>query len=241
MTRLAARAGGSPDARARALDRAMGLVRRVRRPSARSFYAESAAALFGVPLERLQRALQDDPRRSTGLSGPPMQPSATVRSLAPLPQAQAELTMLLVDVPHLATLAERHGASEVIDDPRLRRVVQAVIDGAKDGRLATMSELLEQAEPQDQPLLHEQVFAGKYRAGEDASSLDVDPQVELQTLLHRCREEALDSRVRQLDDEYRSARATGDVDRQRELQQQRIALRRQQADLRQAAPLPPST
>src|SRR5690606_25361553 len=46
MTRLAAWAGDSPDARARALDRTIGLIRKVRRSSARSFYAESAAALF---------------------------------------------------------------------------------------------------------------------------------------------------------------------------------------------------
>lgn len=240
MTKLAAKAGSSPDARARALDRALGLIHRVRRPSARSFYAESAAALFGVPLERVQRVLDGNQRGTTGHSRPAVQPSATVRSLPPLPQAQAELTMLLVDVPHLATLAERHGALEHVDDPRLRPVLQAVLDGAHEGRLATMSELLEQVEPVAQPLLHEQVFAGKYREGDDAS-LDVDPQVELQTLMHRCREEALDSRVRRLDDEYRSARASGDVDRQRELQQQRIALRRQQADLRQASPFPPST
>ncbi|MEX1362530.1 MAG: DNA primase [Nannocystaceae bacterium] len=251
MTKLAAKAGSSPDARARALDRAVGLIRRVRRPSARSFYAENAATLFRVPLDRISRALQENPRGPTGRSGPAVQPSATMgtpvpasmsgsaRDLLPLPRAQAELTMFLVDLPHLATLAERNGALEHVADPRLRPVLQAVLDGAHEGRQATMDELLERVEPQAQPLLHQHVFAGKYRASED-EALDADPQLELQTLLHRCREEALDSRVRQLDAEYRSARDSGDLDRQRELSQLRISLRREQADLRHAAPAPPT-
>lgn len=257
MTRLAAWAGDSPDARARALDRTIGLIRKVRRSSARSFYAESAAALFDVPIPRLAKLLQENPRGASGRPGAPVQVSRTSgrpepseddpttaghasdRSLPPLPQAQAELTMLLVDVPHLATLAERSGALEHVDDERLRPVLQAVLQGAHDGRQVTMDELLEVVEPRAQPLLLHTVFAGKYRAGDDGG-IPVDPQIELQTLLHRCREEALDGLVRQLDVEYRNARATGDVDRQRELQRERIALRRQQADLRQAAPpLPP--
>ena len=238
MTRLAARAGESPDARARALDRTVGLIRRVRRPSARSFYAESAAALFGVPLDRLQRALQENYRQSAGLSGPPMQPSAAVRSFAPLPEAQAELTMLLVDVPHLATLAERSGAREHVDDQRLRPILQAVLDGAHEGRSVTMPELLAKIEPESQPLMLERVLSGKYRGGDDGG-LEVDPKVELATLLHRCREEALGARVRQLDSEYRAAQTNGDIDRQRELQRQRFELRRQQAELREGdLPLP---
>lgn len=241
MTRLAAWAGDSPDARARALDRTVKLIRKVRRESARAFYAESAAALFDVPLPRVSKLLQGNPEGATGRPGAPVQVSRVGPDPRgdPLPQAQAELTMLLVDVPHLATLAERSGALEHVDDERLRPVLAAVLRGAHEGRLVTMDELLDAVDPQAQPLLLERVFAGKYRVGADGgASLDapIDPQVELQTLLHRCREEALEARVRQLDDAYRTARATGDLERQRELQQQRIALRRQQADLRQAAP-----
>lgn len=251
MTRLAAWAGDSPDARARALDRAVGLIRKVRRPSARSFYAESAATLFDVSLARLSKVLQENPRGASGRPGAPVQVSrAGTRAgdqatadggppLPPLPQAQAELTMLLVDVPHLATLAERSGALEHVDDQRLRPVLEAVLHGAHEGRPVTMDELLEVVPPDAQPQMLDRVFAGKYRATDDGG-MPVDPQVELQTLLHRCREEALDSLVRKLDAEYRDARANGDVDRQREIQTRRIALRRQQADLRQATPpLPP--
>lgn len=143
--------------------------------------------------------------------------------------------MLLVDVPHLATLAKRAGALEHVDDDRLRPILHAVIEGADEGYLATMPELLDKIEPQAQPQVLDGVFAGKYRADDDGPGLG-DPQVELHTLIHRCREEALNARVRQLDAEYQNARNTGDLDKQRELQQQRVALRRQQADLRQAGP-----
>ncbi len=237
MTKLAAWAGDSPDARARALDRAMTLIAKVRRPSARAFHAESAAALFNVPLDRLLRALQRNPSSAVGRGGAPVQPSASVavRSMPPLPQAQAELTMLLVDVPHLASVAKRAGALEHVDDDRLRPILQAVIDGADEGYQATMPELLEHVPPEAQPQVLEQVFAGKYRADDDGPGLG-DPQVELHTLIHRCREQALDARVRQLDAEYRQARDNGDLDRQRELQKRRFDLRRQQASLRQADP-----
>ncbi len=237
MTRLAAWAGDSPDARARALDRTMTLIGMVRRPSARAFHAESAAALFNVPLDNLLGALQRNLPRAAGRDGGPVQPSASVRSLPPLPQAQAELTMLLVDVPHLATIAKRAGALEHVDDDRLRPILHAVIEGADDGHMATMPELLEHVPPVVQPQVLEHVFAGKYRADDDGPGLG-DPQVELHTLIHRCREEALGARVLQLDLEYRQARESGDLELQRKLQQQRFDLRRQQANLRQSGPPP---
>jgi len=235
MTRLAAWAGDSPDARARALDRTMTLIRMVRRPSARSFHAESAAALFDVPLDRLLRALQQNLSGAAGLHRGAVQPSVPVRSLPPLPQAQAELTMLLVDVPHLATLAKRAGALEHVDDDRLRPILEAVIEGADQGVMATMNELLERVPEAAQPQVLDYVFAGKYRPDDDGPGLG-DPQVELHTLIHRCREEALHARVKQLDVEYREARGNGDLELQRELQKRRIDLRRQQANLRQADP-----
>ena len=58
-----------------------------------------------------------------------------------------------------------------------------------------MPELLEHVPPPVQPQVLEHVFAGKYRADDDGPGLG-DPQVELHTLIHRCREEALDHRVR---------------------------------------------
>ncbi len=242
MTRLAAWAGDSPDARARALDRAMGLIRKVRRPSARSFYAESAATLFGVPHERLQRALQENPQGASGRPGAPVQTSDPAyatggprHSQPPLPQAQAELTMLLVDVPHLATLAERSGALEHVDDVRLRPIIEAVVASAKEGRALTLPELLDRADPEAQPQLLEHVFAGKYRVGDDGPGL-LAPQTALQTLLHRCQMDAIDIEVRRREHEFSAARATGDLEAQRESQLAIIALRREKDALRHAPP-----
>jgi DNA primase len=241
MTRLAAWAGDSPDARARALDRAVDLIRKVRRPSARAFHAESAASLFGVPLQRLEKALERPPREASGRQGAPVQVSSAAakesasRPLPPLPAAQAELTMLLVDVPHLATLAERSGALEHVDDVRLRPVLETVIAGAKEGRTFTLPELLERVGPEAQPQLLEQVLAGKYRVGDDGTNL-VAPQAVLHDLLHRCQMEAIDVEVHRREREFLQARATGDLDGQRESQLAIIALRREKDALRHAPP-----
>jgi DNA primase len=240
MIRLASWAGDSPDARARALDRAVDLIRKVRRPSARAFYAESAASLFGVPLPRLAKALESNPREASGRPVAPVPVSSAAkgpgaRPLPPLPAAQAELTMLLVDVPHLATLAERSGALEHVDDVRLRPVLETVIAGAKEGRSFTLPELLEHVGPDAQPQLLEQVFAGKYRVGDDGAGL-VSPQAVLQDLLHRCQMEAIDVEVQRREREFHAARATGDLDGQRESQLAIIALRREKDALRHAPP-----
>lgn len=239
MIRLAAWAGSSPDARARALDRAVDLIRKVRRPSARAFYAESAASLFGVPFERLAKALERDPREASGRPVAPVQVSSAAAkgqtSLPPLPAAQAELTMLLVDVPHLATLAERSGALEHVDDVRLRPILETVIASAKEGRALTLPELLERVDPEAQPQLLEQVLAGKYRVGDDDAGL-VSPQAVLHDLLHRCQMEAIDVEVQRREQEFRHARQSGDLDRQRESQLAIMALRREKDALRHAPP-----
>ncbi len=239
MVRLAAWAGDSPDARARALDRAVDLIRKVRRPSARAFHAEGAAALFGVPLARLAKALEQPSGPASGRPVAPVRVSSAAPQgpapLPPLPVAQAELTMLLVDVPHLATLAERSGALEHVDDVRLRPILETVIAGAKEGRALTLPELLEQAGPEAQPQLLEQVFAGKYRVGDDDAGL-VAPQAVLHDLLHRCQMEAIDAAVHRREREFHAARATGDLDGQRESQLAIMALRREKDALRNAPP-----
>lgn len=241
MIRLAAWAGDSPDARARALDRAVDLIRKVRRPSARAFHAESAATLFGVPLGRLEKALERPRHEASGRPAAPVQVSSAAatgsspRPLPPLPAAQAELTMLLVDVPHLATLAERSGALEHVDDVRLRPVLETVIAGAKEGRAFTLPELLERVGPEAQPQLLEQVFAGKYRVGDDGTNL-VSPQAVLHDLLHRCQMEAIDVEVQRREREFRAARDTGDLDGQRESQLAIMALRREKDALRHSPP-----
>lgn len=241
MIRLAAWAGDSPDARARALDRAVDLIRKVRRPSARAFHAESAAALFGVPLPRLAKALERPPGEASGRQVAPVQVSSAAakepasRPLPPLPAAQAELTMLLVDVPHLATLAERSGALEHVDDVRLRPILETVIAGAKEGRALTLPELLEQVGPEAQPQLLEGVFAGKYRVGDDGADL-VSPQAVLHDLLHRCQMEAIDVEVHRREREFQAARQSGDLDGQRESQLAIMKLRREKDTLRHAPP-----
>lgn len=248
MIRLAAWAGDSPDARARALDRAVDLIRKVRRPSARAFYAESAATLFGVSHERLARALERPPAEASGRSPAPVQVSSTAakgagsRPLPPLPAAQAELTMLLVDVPHLATLAERSGALEHVDDARLRPILETVIASAKEGRALTLPELLELVAPEAQPQLLEQVLAGKYRVADDDTGLMspqagmVAPQAVLNDLLHRCQMEAIDAEVHRREQEFGRARQSGDLDGQRETQLAIMALRREKDALRHAPP-----
>lgn len=252
MVRLAAWAGDSPDARARALDRAVDLIRMVRRPSARGFYAESAAALFGVPLARLSQALERPAHEPAGRPGGPVQVSSAAkgsgpRPLPPLPAAQAELTMLLVDVPHLATLAERSGALEHVDDARLRPILETVIASAKQGRALTLPELLEHVDPDAQPQLLEHVLAGKYRVDDDAVGFAspaalaspsgmVAPQAVLHDLLHRCQMEAIDAEVQRHEHDFRLARQSGDLDRQRESQLAILALRREKDALRHSPP-----
>jgi hypothetical protein len=143
--------------------------------------------------------------------------------------------MLLVDVPHLATLAERSGALEHVDDVRLRPIIEAVVAGAKEGRALTLPELLERADPQAQPQLLEHVFAGKYRVGDDGPGL-IAPQAALETLLYRCQMDAIDVKIHGKEQDFRDARGTGDLDRQRELRLEIMVLRREKDALRHAPP-----
>lgn len=94
--------------------------------------------------------------------------------------------MLLVDVPHLASVAERQGALDWIEDPRLAPIAHAVIDGARRGDDLTMPDLLALVEPAAQPQVHDAVFAGRFRdLGER------DPQTLLVELLRSCEREKL--------------------------------------------------
>ena len=241
MERNASWAGESPDARARALERALPLISMVPRETARTFYAERAAMLFRVPLDRVLREVHVRRGGASGRPAAPVQVSSAAatgsapRSLPPLPAAQAELTMLLVDVPHLATLAERSGALEHVDDVRLRPMLETVIAGAKEGRSFTLPELLERVGPEAQPQLLEQVLAGKYRVGDDGTNI-VAPQAVLHDLLHRCQMEAIDVEVQRREREFQRARATGDLDGQRESQLAIMALRREKDALRHSPP-----
>jgi DNA primase len=253
MERMKNRAGDAVDARAHALDRVIPLIAQVPRDSARGLYADRAAELFGVPVQRVTAALQaamnrsragdpspargqpkENPRefRANDRSVPPSAAvSAAVTSSSPdLPGGQAELAMLLVDVPHLAALARREGALEHVRDPRLSPIVRALLEGADAGRNPTLDELLDLVEPAEQPRVHDLVFAGRYRTDDGAGP--ADPRGLLLDLIYRCREEALQHEVVEAERRRDAAKAVGDASGYTEFEQRRLALRREQQALR---------
>ncbi|MBC8067524.1 MAG: DNA primase [Deltaproteobacteria bacterium] len=243
MKRMAQSAGDAVDARARALDRILPLVARAPRESQRQLYADRAAELFDLPPARVEAALrqlsrpdqkpppkpqaparpQENSRniRSTTPSDVPV--SAAVRPL-PLPAGQSQLAMLLVDVPHLATVAERSGALEWIRDERLAPIARAVIEGARRGEHPGMSELLTLVEPDAQPQVHDKIFAGEYRSTSD-------PQTELTMLLQRCELEALESEISAFPHRIRELQARGLYEEAVSLQQQSLQTQRRLAEL----------
>ena len=80
-----------------------------------------------------------------------------------------------------------------------------------------------------------EILAGKYRVGDDGPGL-IAPQTALETLLYRCQMDAIDVEVQRREQDFRAARATGDLDMQRESQLAIIALRREKDALRHAPP-----
>lgn len=165
--------------------------------------------------------------------------SAAVPSTSPqLPGGQAQLAMLLVDVPHLAAAARREGVLECVRDPRIAPIVRAVVDGAESGKNPDLDELLALVDPGEQQRVHDVVFAGRYRSDDGGPS---DPKGLLQELVHRCREEALEGDIAAVERDRDRALAEGDRVGATELEQRKLALRRQQAALRQGLPLPSPT
>lgn len=147
-------------------------------PSASNRRAPERAPQRGRP--------QENSREIGSTTGAPVTLSAAVQPLPPLPAGQSQLAMLLVDVPHLASVAERQGALDWIEDPRLAPIAHAVIDGARRGDDLTMPDLLALVEPAAQPQVHDAVFAGRFRdLGER------DPQTLLVELLRSCEREKL--------------------------------------------------
>lgn len=251
MLRVAAKAGDAAHARGKGLDRMLPLISRVKSDSARELYGFRAAELFRMPVERVQASLQNLRRRGNRPSGPEensrQKPStsnahvplsAAVRSLPPLPAGQSRLAMLLVDVPHLASVAERSGVMDFITDARLQPVVHAVLDGAKEGRDPDLDALLGQVDPGLHQQLYQAVFAGEYRGLAEGGA---DPKVVLGQLVHRCRAELLDQQIADLDAQIQSVQSAGYPDKASELAQARLGLRRQQMALRQSdGHLPPA-
>jgi DNA primase len=243
IERIANRAQDALDARARGLDRVVPLIAKVPRESARSLYADRAAELFRLPAGRVASAVRaamrdaeaprparEDSRRFHSISDAPVPLSAPMPSLPPLPAGQAQLCMLLIDMPHLASMAERQGALRSITDPRLSPIASAVVEGARRGEDPNMPALLELVDPAAQRQVHDEVFDGRYR--EDGGGME-DPQAILLTLLQRCREEALNLEIRELDRQIQTAQDQGYPDKASELSLERLALRRRQAALRQ--------
>jgi len=203
MLRVAAKAGDAAHARGKGLDKMLPLIARVRSESARELFAHRAAELFKMPVERIESSLegirrsgnrpqsaQENSRQKDSTSEAHVPLSAAVRSLPPLPAGQSRLAMLLVDVPHLATVAERAGALGCITDGRLEPVVQAVIEGAKEGRDPSLEDLLTAVDPAAHQQLYDTVFSGEYRGLADQGA---DPQAVLGSLVRACRADEADA------------------------------------------------
>lgn len=142
--------------------------------------------------------------------------------------------MLLVDVPHLAGVAERAGALDWIKDPRLAPIARAVLDGARRGEDLGMSELLALVDAEAQALVHERVFAGEYR---DLGA--TNPQALLDDLVRRCERESLTEEKRRVDVEAKRLAADG-FDREAvERQNYGLQLSRRIDELRRPVDLAP--
>ncbi len=180
-------------------------------------------------------APEENSRQFHSTSQGPVPLSAAVRPLQQLPAGQSQLAMLLVDVPHLAGVAERVGALAWIKDPRLAPIVQAVIDGARRGEDVGMPELLALVDTDAQALVHDRVFAGEYR---DLGS--TNPQALLTDLVRRCEREALVEEKRTVDSEAKRLAADGFDREAAERQNYGLQLSRRIDELRRPVdPQPP--
>ena len=159
------------------------------------------------------------------------QRSGPARPLPELPRSQVALAALLVDNPHLASLAEQQRVRDYVTDPRLAPIVGAVIDAAFSGDSPGEGELLELVEVATQRQVHDALFAGRYRDEEN-------PQEVLDRCLFDCRLESLELRRNELAVRVSQAIERGEqplalaLSRERsELNQQLAALKRLSTDL----------
>jgi len=270
MIRIAAKAGDAAHARGRALDRVVPFIAAVRRDTARDLFVDRASELFGLPASRVQSAVKGsrtgsspthvergerrDTRQFPSISHGPVTVSAAVPALPPLPVGQAQLTMLLVDIPHLAAVAERCGALECIRDARLAPIARALVESTRTGKNLTMPELLELIDKDAQQQVFRRIFAGGYRTapqglkgtapqglkgtaprgpkGTEQGTEGEDPQAILDSLVLRCREDAIQSQIGDLDRRITAAQDDGFPEKASALAQARLELRRQQDALR---------
>ncbi len=151
----------------------------------------------------------------------PVQASVPNRRLPALPRVQANLTALLVDNPTLLAELDHQELTEFIDDRRLRPILEKFIADPKQASQLGIGELLEGVDPRAHRQIHDQIFAGTYR------DTELDLQRELAECLHGCRREQIKRSIAEFDNEIRTARTQGDMERVRDLSRQRMDLSRQ--------------
>lgn len=229
---VAAGARDSIDAQDRALSALAPLLAKVKRDGARELYIDRAAKLLGLPPGRISSALQGS--REAHRPPPAPAPGAPSRSgparpLPELPRSQVALAALLVDNPHLATLAEQAKVQEYVTDPRLAPIVRAVIEAAFAGERPGEGDLLELIDAAAHRQVHDCVFTGIYREVEH-------PQQELEGRIYDCQRDVLKQRRLDIADQITQAIERGEQQQARELSLARHDLNRQLAELERQPP-----
>jgi DNA primase len=237
---VAAGARDSIDAQDRALGALAPLLARVKRDGARQLYIDRAAKLLGLPSGRISSALtssgQQGSRAATPASpgapadavGPPHR-SGPARPLPELPRSQVALVALLVDNPHLATLAEQAKVQDYVTDQRLSPIVRAVLKAAFEGDQPGEGELLEGIDPAAHRQLHDALFNGTFRDLEH-------PQQVLDSCIYDCQRDRLRHSRHQLDADIRHAIERGEQQQARELSMKRTDVNRRLAELERRIP-----
>ena len=232
---VAAGARDSIDAQDRALGALAPLLAKVKRDGARELYIDRAAKLLGLPPGRISSALQGSreaprppPAPAAGPSPTP-QRSSPARPLPELPRSQVALAALLVDNPHLATLAEQAKVQDYVTDPRLAPIVRAVIEAAFAGERPGEGELLELVDVAAHRQVHDCVFTGLYREVEH-------PQQELEGRIYDCQRDVLKQRRLDIAAQITQDIERGEQQQARELSLLRHDLNRQLAELERQPP-----
>lgn len=238
---VAAGARDSIDAQDRALSALAPLLARVKRDGARQLYIDRAAKLLGLPTGRISSALTSSGQQGSRAAAPPASPgapadgpgpsarSSPARPLPELPRSQVALVALLVDNPHLATLAEQAKVEDYVTDPRLSPIVRAVLAAAFAGDQPGEGELLETVDPSVHRQLHDALFAGTFRDLEH-------PQKVLDNCIYDCVRDRLKHSRRQLETDIRSALERGEQQQARELSLKRTDVNRRLAELERQPP-----
>lgn len=242
---VAAGANDSIDAQDRALSALAPLLARVKREGARQLYIDRAAKLLGLPPGRISSALSSPGPQAGRVAAPPASPrpaadaggtpgrSGAMRPLPELPRSQVALVALLVDNPHLATLAEQARVEDYVTDPRLQPIVRAVLAAAFAGEQPGIGDLLETVAPGEQRRVHDAVFSGTYRD-------EQHPQHTLAMFVHACQCEQLKHRSRLMSTQILHARERGENQQAVELTRDRLRLNHQLAELERNPPIPPA-